>query len=546
MTLIPRKILLMLLKPSQIGLCLAIVTLLSTTCFAEKIEEKTPIHKEYGGHIVFGSIGEASNLIPYLATDTASHDVAGLIFISPLKYNKDLQIEPYAAESYSIEDDGKLLRFTLRKGIFWEDGVELTADDVEFTWKIVTDPKTASPYAGDFMQVKEFRKTGRYSFEVYYEKYFARALSSWMSAILPKHILDGQDLRNTTFARKPIGAGPYRLKTWETGLRVTLSASPTYFMGKPYIENVTYRIIPDISTMFLETRAGKLDVMNLTPQQYLRQTSGALWDLNFNKYRYLSSMYVFMGFNMLHPLFQDVRMRRAISYAIDREGIVKGVLMGQGVPAFGPYKPGSWAYHDKLKPVSQNVAKAKELLTELGFVDQDGDGILEKDGQDLSFTILTNQGNEQRILTAIVIQSQLKDIGIDVQIRTVEWAAFIKEFVDTGRFDTVILGWTIGQDPDIYDVWHSSKAKSGGLNFTRYINPEIDALLEAGRGTPDMTKRKKIYAKLQEIMHDEQPYCFLFVPYALPVIQSRFKGIEPALAGIMYNFEQWWIEQRAQ
>ncbi len=499
-----------------------------------------------GGRIVFGSIGEASNLIPYLATDSASHDVAGLLFVSLLRYDKNLQIENFAAKEYSIENEGKLIRFTLRQGILWEDGVELTADDVEFTWKIVTDPKTASPYAEDFLAVKEFRKTGRYTFEVYYEKYFARALSSWMSAILPKHILEGQDLRNTPFARNPVGAGPYKLKQWEPGLRVTLSASPTYFLGKPHIDTVIYRIIPDISTMFLETRAGRLDVMNLTPQQYLRQTSGAPWDSEFHKYRYLSSVYVFMGFNMLHPFFKDVRMRKAISYAIDREGIVKGVLMGQGVPAFGPYKPGSWAYHDKLKAVSQNVSKAKDLLKELGFADLNNDGILEKDGQDLAFTILTNQGNEQRILTAIVIQSQLKAVGIDVQIRTVEWAAFIKEFVDTGRFDAVILGWTIGQDPDIYEVWHSSKAKSGGLNFTRYINPKVDELLETARATPNVEKRKSLYYELQEVMHADQPYCFLFVPYALPVVQSRFRGIDPALAGIMYNFDEWWVPKNLQ
>ncbi len=526
--------------------CLVIFLCLSTFAGAKTKQNATLETVADGGHIVFGTIGEASNLIPYMATDSASHDVAGLLFVSLLRYDKNLQIENFAAKSHSIDDDGKLLRFTLHEGILWEDGVELTADDVEFTWKIVTDPKSASPYAEDFLAVKEFRKTGRYSFEIYYEKYFARALSSWMSAILPKHILEGQDLRNTSFSRKPIGAGPYRLKNWDAGLRITLRAAPTYFLGNPHIDTVTYRIIPDISTMFLETRAGRLDVMNLTPQQYLRQTSGPMWDKEFHKYRYLSSMYVFMGFNMLHPFFKDVRMRRAISYAIDREGIVKGVLMGQGVPAFGPYKPGSWAYHNELQAIKQNIDKSKTLLKELGFADSDGDGILEKNGQDLSFTILTNQGNEQRILTAIVIQSQLKAVGIDVQIRTVEWAAFIKEFVDKGSFDAVILGWTIGQDPDIFEVWHSTKAKSGGLNFTRYINPKLDELLETARATPNVQRRKELYYELQEVMANEQPYCFLFVPYALPVVQSRFRGIDPALAGIMYNFDEWWVPKYLQ
>ncbi len=518
----------------------------------EKIEKNSATSEvisesqDYGGRFVTGSIGEASNLIPYLATDSASHEVAGMLYVSLLRYDKNLRVEPYAAEWYSVEEEGKLIRFRLRPGMLWEDGVELTADDVEFTWKIVTDPKTASPYAENFLAVKEFTKTGKYSFEVRYEKYFARSLSSWMNSILPKHILEGQDLRQTSFSRKPVGAGPYRLSSWVPGTSLTLTASPTYFDGEPYIQEVVYRIIPDISTMFLETRAGKLDMMGLSPQQYLRQTVSKEWQENYRKYKYLSSSYVFMGFNMLHPFFKDIKVRRAISYAIDREGIVKGVLMGQGITSFGPYKPGTWAYHKSLQPIVQDSAKAKALLAEAGFVDTNNDGILEKDGKDFTFTLLTNQGNEQRILTAIVIQSQLKDIGIKVDIRTVEWAAFIKEFVDKGQFDAVILAWTMGQDPDIYEVWHSSKAKSGGLNFTRYINAEVDSLLEAARATPDMEKRTALYARLQEVFHEEQPYCFLFVPYALPIVQARFHGIEAALAGIMYNFEKWWVPKNEQ
>ncbi len=516
------------------------------TTFAWAQAKNTQKMPQAGGRIVFGSIGEASNLIPYLSTDSASHEIASHLYVSLLRYDKDLQIENYAAEQHSIENDGTLLRFTLKKGILWEDGVELTADDVEFTWKIVTAPETASPYAESFLAVKEFRKTGRYTFEVTYETYYAKALSSWMSAILPKHILEGQNIRQTPFSRRPIGAGPYRLQAWEPGSLIVLRASPTYFEGEANISEVIYRIIPDISTMFMETRAGELDMMNLTPQQYLRQTQGAPWDTDFHKYKYLSSVYTFMGYNMLHPFFQDLRVRQAISYAIDREGIVKGVLMGEGIAAVGPYKPGSWAYHPTLSPIKQNIDEAKKLLADAGFADTDGDGILEKDGKPFAFTVLTNQGNEQRILTAIVIQSQLKAIGIDVQVRTVEWAAFIKEFVDTGRFDAVILGWTITPDPDIYDVWHSSKAVSGGLNFTRYKNTELDAALEAGRATPDKQERMKYYHKIQEILAQDHPYCFLYVPYALPILQARFQGIKPALAGITYNFDKWWVPKHLQ
>ena len=495
----------------------------------------------YGDRILFGSIGEASNLIPYLTSDSASHEVADMLYVAPLRYNKDLQPEPWAAESWSMEEGGRLMRFTLRKGILWEDGQELTAEDVAFTYKLVIDP-----YAEDFLRIKELRVLDRYTFEVRYEQFFARAVSSWMSPILPKHILEGQNIRETPFARKPVGAGPYRLKSWEPGSRITLTASPTYFDGKPHISEVVYRIIPDSATMFMETRAGRLDVMDLSPLQYLRQTSGPLWEEQFHKYRYLASVYVFLGFNLEHPFFKDVRVRRAISMAINRDEIVKGVLLGQGVPAFGPFKPGSWAYHPTLKPVAQNVAAARALLAEAGFRDTGGDNVLTKDGRPLAFTILTNQGNEQRILTATVIQSQLRAVGIDVRIRTVEWAAFIREFVNKGRFDAVILGWTITQDPDIFQVWHSSQAHDGGLNFTHYKNPELDRLLEEARSTPDQAVRTRLYARAQEILADDQPYCFLFVPYALPVVQRRFMGIKPALAGIMYNFDKWWVPKALQ
>lgn len=499
-----------------------------------------------GDRILLGSIGEASNLIPYLTADSASHEVADLLYVAPLRFNKDLEPECWAAESFSMEDEGRLLRFRLRKGILWEDGTELTAEDVAFTYKLVIDPATGSPYADDFLQIKEFRVLDRYSFEVRYERFFARAVSSWMNPILPRHILEGQNIRATPFARKPVGAGPYRLRRWEPGVRIVLEASPTYFLGRPHISEVVFRIIPDTATMFMETRAGRLDVMELSPQQYLRQTSGKKWAESFHKYRYLASVYNFLGFNLEHPFFKDRRVRQAISCAINRGDIVKGVLLGLGEPAFGPYKPGTWAYHPGLRPVSFNPDRARKLLAEAGFADSDGDGILDKDGRPLAFTILTNQGNEPRILTATIIQSQLRAVGIDVRIRTVEWAAFIREFVNTGRFDAIILGWTITQDPDIFAVWHSSQAVPGGLNFIHYKNLGLDRLLEEARSTPDRQRRTALYHQVQEILDEDQPYCFLYVPYALPVVQNRFMGIKPALAGIMYNFEDWWVPKSLQ
>lgn len=505
-----------------------------------------PSAPEHGGSLVEAMLGEPSNLIPPLATDGASHEVASQIYVSLIKYDKNIEIVPYAAESFEILNDGKLIRFVMRQDVFWFDGVQLTADDVEFTYRLMIDPKTPTAYGENFRAVKEFRRTGKFSFEVEYDQPFAKALITWAMDILPKHALEGEDLLNTRYSREPLGAGPYKLAQWVPGSQMVLTANPDFFEGKPFIDRLVYRMIPDLSTQFLELKSGSLDTMGLTPLQYLYQTSGPGWDGSFNKFEYLSSGYTFLGFNMKHPFFQDARVRRAIDYAIDRREIVKGVLYGLGEAANGPYKPGTWQYNEAIEPRPYAPDKAMQLLADAGWADSDGDGILDKDGVPFAFSIITNQGNTQRIKTGVILQQRLKDIGILVDLRTVEWAAFIKEFVDKGRFDAIILGWNILQDPDIFSVWHSSMAVDGGLNFTRYKNPELDDLLERGRRLVETDKRKPIYDEVQRILHDDVPYCFLYVPKSLPIVQARVQNIEAAPAGIAYNFTKWWIPKTLQ
>lgn len=495
----------------------------------------------YGGRIIIGSIGEPTNLISALASDSVSREITSWLYIGLLQYDKNLEIVPWAAESYDVEEGGTLLRFRLRKGIKWQDGTELTADDVEFTYRLMIDPKTPTAYASDFLAVKEFRKVDRYTVEVRYEKPFARSLITWMSDILPRHRLEGQDLLTTPLLRKPVGAGPYRLKEWVPGSRVVLEASDTYFEGRPYIDEVVYRNIPDLATMFLELKAGRLDMMSLTPQQYKFQTTGGDWDTQWHKFRYLSFGYAFLGYNMERSPFDEAPVRRALSCAIDRNALIAGVLLGEGRATVGPYKPGTWVYNDKLADYPYSPQEARRLLSQAGFADADGDGILERGGKPFSFTILTNQGNDQRVKAATIIQSQLKQVGVDVRIRTVEWAAFIKEFVEKGRFDAILLGWNILEDPDIFMVWHSSQAVAGGLNLTKYRNDRVDTLLEQARSKLDRDSRKPLYDEVQRILHEEQPYSFLYVPYALPIVHSRFKGVEPAPKGIMHNFIRWWV-----
>ncbi len=500
----------------------------------------------YGDIMVEGSIGDASNLIPLLATDSTSHEIAGMVFNGLVKYDKDINVVGDLAESWEISNDGLVITFRLRKGVRWHDGRPFTAGDVLYTYQVTIDPKTPTAYAGDFIKVKKAEVLDDHTFRATYDKPFAPALMSWSVGILPKHLLAGKEITTSPLGRRPIGTGPYKFKEWVTGQKIVLVSNPDYFEGRPYIDGYIMRIIPDTATMFLELRANGIDRMGLTPLQFTRQTENNLFRENYNKFRYLSFAYTYLGYNLKSPLFADKRVRQAIAYAVNKEEIVAGVLLGLGKPTTGPYKPGTWAYNPNVRTYSYDPSKAKALLAEAGWRDGNGDGIIEKDGRPFEFEIITNQGNEIRAKCAEIIQRRLSEVGIRVKIRVVEWAAFVNDFINKRKFDATILGWTIPLDPDSYDVWHSSKTGPDELNFISFTNREVDDLLEKGRNTFDLGERKRAYDRIQEILAEEQPYLFLYVPDALPIIHARFRGVETAPLGIGWNFIKWYVPRGEQ
>jgi len=500
----------------------------------------------YGDIMVEGSIGDATNLIPFLASDSTSHGIAGMVYSGLVKYDKDLRIIGDLASSWDISRDGLVITFYLRKNVKWHDGHPLTAADVLFTYQVTIDPKTPTAYSGDFLKVKKAEVINDYTFRATYDKPFAPALMSWSSAILPRHLLEGKDITKSLLTRHPVGTGPYIFKEWVPGQKIVLVSNPNYFEGRPYIDGYIMRIIPDMATMFLELRARGIDRMGLTPLQFTRQTENNLFKKNFNKYRYLSFSYTYLGYNLKKPLFADKRVRQAISYMINREEIIQGVLLGLGQIATGPYKPGTWAYNDRVKTYPYDPQRARGLLAAAGWKDTNGDGILDKDGKTFTFEIITNQGNDVRSKCAEIIQRRLAESGIIVKIRIIEWAAFVNDFINKRKFDATLLGWSIPFDPDIYDVWHSSKTAPEELNFVSYKNKEVDELLDKGRSTFDQDARKRYYNRIQEILADEQPYTFLYFPDALPIVDARIRGVEPAPLGIGHNYIKWYVPKEEQ
>ncbi|MDA8100646.1 MAG: peptide-binding protein [Nitrospiraceae bacterium] len=486
------------------------------------------------------SIGDARRLNPILANDTASATINDQVFNGLVKYDKDIKLVGDLAERWDVSPDGKTITFHLRKGVLWHDGAPFTAEDCIFTYQMLMDPKVATPYSSSYMDVKKAAVVDRYTFRVTYAEPFSPALESWSMGIIPKHLLEGKDLNTDPFSRKPVGTGPYRFKEWIAGQKIVLEANDKYFEGRPNIDQYIYRIIPDSSTMFQELLSGGVDMMGLNPLQYLRKSETRRIRDNYRKFRYPANAFTYLGYNLRNPLFEDTRVRQALAYAIDRQSIIDGILLGLGKPCTGPFSYVSWAYNPKVKPYPYDPDKAGRMLAELGWKERNSQGVLTKDGKAFRFTVLTNQGNGERIHAAEIIQQNLKKIGVDIQIRVMEWQAMLEQ-IDNRSFDSIILGWSMSRDPDLYDIWHSSKTKKGEYNFIGYKNPEVDRLLIEGRRTFDMKKRRQIYYRIHEILADEQPYAFLYVPDATPIVAKRFKGIEVAPLGIMYDFIHWYV-----
>ncbi len=491
------------------------------------------------------SIGDASTLVPILASDSASSDICSMLFNGLVKYDKNIKIVGDLAERWDISEGGLVITFHLRKGVRWHDGRPFTSKDVEFTYKKLIDPNVKTPYGGDFERIKTLEVPDDYTVRVTYKEPFSPALSSWGMWIMPEHLLKNEDLNKTGFSRRPVGTGPYRFRSWKTGDHIELTSSEDYFEGRPYINRYIYRIIPDDATIFLELETEGVDFATLTPLQFTRQTDNNFFRAHYNKYRYPSFGYTYMGYNLADPKFQDPRVRRAIDYAVDKQAIIDTALSGLARITTGPFMIDSWAYNKDVLPLPYDAVKARQLLREAGWRDTNGDGWLEKDGRLFEFTVLVNQGNTDRLKCAEMIQKYLEAVGIKMKIRVLEWSTMISEFINKRRFEAVLMGWFLSRDPDNYDIWHSSKTREGEFNFIGYRNGRVDELLEKGRRTFDEKARAEIYNEIHALIHEDEPYLFLYSAEILPILNKRFRGVEVSPVGIGYKDRKSTRDRRA-
>jgi peptide/nickel transport system substrate-binding protein len=387
---------------------------------------------------------------------------------------------------------------------------------------------------------------------IVYKTPYAKALQSWSMYMLPRHLLEPYMLegrlreapQNRT---SPVGTGPYRFKEWKSGEKVVLVANPDYFQpARPYISRIVYRIIPSQATIFLELKAKGVDGSSLTALQYKRQTEYPAFKKAYNRFRYASNSVTYFAFNLKDPRFADKRVRHAIAHAINKQELMDHVILGLGRNATGPYLPGTWAYNPAVNALPYDLARARQLLAEAGWTERDADGYLLKNGKPFAFEILSNQGNDERKKVAEIIQAALRELGLKVDLRMVEWATLLKEHVRKRNFDVFVLGWGLGRDPDMFNLFHSSKTRPEDFNVASYDNPEVDRLLEKGRATCFQEERATYYHRVHELLAEDLPVIFLYHRDALPVVSSRVRGVKPSPSGIMYNFHEWYVPRELQ
>ena len=506
------------------------LTLAICSCVLATLLSAAEINSE--GVLRFSLAGEVSLINPILSTDTSSSAVEGAIFSGLVKVNDKLEMVSDLAEKWEVSPDGKVWTFHLRKGVKWHDGTPFTADDVKFTFDSILNPKINSVRRGDYIidgEEIKFRVLDPYTIQAVLPKPYAPFLVNAGMGIIPKHLLAGKDINISPLNRKPVGTGPFVFKEWKSGDHITVTGNPFYYFGKPLLKEIVYKVIPDANAQLVALEAGEIDEAGIPPKDYRRMK----YIKGINVYEYDALTYTYLGFNLENKKFADKRVRQALAYATDKGQMVKLIFQGLASPAYAPIAPVSWAYSDNVPKYLYNPRKAKQLLKEAG-------------AEKLEFTILVNQGNKEREKAAVILQQQYEKIGVKVNIRVMEWSALLKIInAPTGpkNFDAVIIGWSLGLDPDSFSIWHSSQYPKG-LNFIGYKNAEADKLLELGRTTIVRSERQKIYAKLWKVITEDQPYIFLWYPKALVGINNKVGGLsKPGPAGLFIDLEKVFLKK---
>lgn len=489
--------------------------------------------------LVYHLGAEPDTLNRLTATDAYEGTVNGFIFDSLIERdNRTLEYKAKLAKSWEVSDDKMVYTFHLRDDVKWHDGKPFTADDVIYTFQqIMSDKVDAGSMRNYYKDIKNAEKLDDYSVRFTYALPYFKALEFVGGIpVLPKHIFDdGKDFNNHPAGRAPIGTGPFKFKEWKTGKHILLERNEDYWDKTkfPDYRKVLFEIIPDSTVVLQVLKKGALDVANLRPIQWVRQTLSPAFNNHFAKHQYYLPGYRYIGWNQERPnapFFKDKKVRQALAYLVNRQAIVDKLEFGLAKLTTGPFWVFGYENNAELPQIPFDPATARKLLEEAGWMDHDGDGIRDKDGVKFEFIFLIPAGSSSANRLATILKKDFEDAGISFQIQSMEWAAFTNRLT-AKDFDAVTLGWTGSLDEDPYQIWHSSQIEKGS-NFISFKNEEADRIMEEARQTFDKEQRTKLYHRLHEIIYDEQPYTFLYTGASLLTRDRRFQNVEVYKLGV--------------
>jgi peptide/nickel transport system substrate-binding protein len=523
-------------------------------------DENKPVD---GGTLTIGTFSDIVTVNPLFVQDTASGDAAALLYANlyDLDRSGNLTVEPWslAAEKPQVSADGKTYTVKLKNTAKWSDGQPITTDDLIFTFDTIRNPDVGSPGISQFDKVDSIEKVDEQTVNIKLKQVYAPFQYSLLTQLVPAHVL--KDVPVAELQKHPYGTDPAKTVTngawkwseWKQTQYLSFDADPNYWGQKPHIQKVVYKIYADQNTEVQALIKGDIDMVEAIPVTQVEAVKG---QSNLSVILEPGPQYEYVGFNFDPKNFKDnfvpfgtQKTRQAIAYALNRQGMVDNVLKGTGQLMNAPFLPNSWANPgDAAVNYTYDKEQAKKLLAEDGWEPGD-DGILVKDGHRFSFELQYNAGNSRREQVSAIIQQNLKDVGIEVIPKGIDFAAWVDQNLTPGKYNAILLSWSLSNpDPDAESIFSSKYFPPTGQNSGWYKNEKLDELWVKGYSTVDQNERKEIYKEVGKEISTDLPYIFMY-QYGLP--QGINKKVqfaeehrpEPTLAyGYLYNIINWWIK----